>query len=266
MRGVLALFDQGIEQRAVVRGDVLHIAQVLVPAFNLEAAHARVHQRRQIGALVVVLHGEHVFVVGHKAAFVINHLVGQAAGLAAFTPVGTASCVGVADIALAAVGNAQRAMHKKLQCAVGLGANRADLLECQFSRQHDLGQPHILQKACFLGRADIGLGTGMQLDGGQVDFQQPHVLDDERIYASVIQLPGQFAGGFQFIVTQNGVQGDEDAAVEAVCMAGQPRNVCHRVVGAGARPKRRAANVDRIRAMVHGFDANIRSASWCQQF
>ena len=36
----LALFDDFVEQRAVVGGDVLHIAHVLVAALNLEAAHA----------------------------------------------------------------------------------------------------------------------------------------------------------------------------------------------------------------------------------
>ena len=180
-------------------GNVFHITHVLVAAFDFEAANARIHQRRQVGALVVVFHAQYVFVVGDKAAFGIDHLVGQAAGLAALAPIGAAPGVGVADIALAAVGHAQGAVHKEFQrTAAGVdgGADGGNLLQRQLAGQHDLREAHVLQKTRLLGGANVGLGAGVQLDGGDVQFQQAHVLHDECIHSCVIQFPGQLAGTF----------------------------------------------------------------------
>jgi hypothetical protein len=122
-------------------GDVFHITHVFVAALDLEAADTGIHQRGQVGALVVVFHGEHVFVMRHETALVIHHLVGQAAGLAAFAPVGAAPGVGVADVTLAAVGHAQCTVHKKFQRAA-LGsvacADGGNLFQRQLARQHDL--------------------------------------------------------------------------------------------------------------------------------
>jgi len=130
-------------------------------------------QRGDVGALVVVFQAEYMAVVRHKAAFVIDHLVGQATGLAAFAPVGAAPGVRGADVTLAAVGHAQRAMDKKLQRAaggVGGGADGGDLRQVQFARQHHLAKTHVLQKPGFFGRADVALGAGVQLDRRQVNF------------------------------------------------------------------------------------------------
>ncbi len=208
-----------------------------------------------------------------EAALGVCHLVGQAAGLAAVAAVGAAAGVGVADVALAAVGHAQRAVDEELD----VGAPRrihwpqrlvdgGDLLQRQFARQHDLRQAHVLQKARFLGRADVGLGAGVQLDGRQVDFQQAHVLDDQRVGTGVVHLPGHLARGLQLVVAQDGVQGDEDAAVEAVRVLHQALDVADVVARTGARAKGRAADVDGIGAVVDGFDADVGIARGREQF
>jgi len=145
-----------------------------------------------------------VFVVRHKPALGIHHLIRQATGLVAFAPVGAAPGVCGADVALTAIGHAERAVHKEFQrTALGIGccADGRNLAQVQFACQHDLRQPHVLQKACLLGGADIGLGAGMQLDRRQVDFQQAHVLNDQRVHAGVIELPGEFACALEFVVT-----------------------------------------------------------------
>jgi len=49
-------------------GHVLDVAHVLVAAFDLEAAHARVDQRSEVVALIVVLETEHMLVMGHDPA------------------------------------------------------------------------------------------------------------------------------------------------------------------------------------------------------
>jgi len=89
-----------------------------------------------------------------------------------------------------------------------------------------------------------------------VEAKQAHVLHDQRVHAGLIQLPGQGACAFQFVVAQDGVHGHKNAAVEAVRVRHQPGNVGHRVVGAGARAKRRPANVDGVGPVVDGFHAN----------
>ena len=53
------------------------------------------------------------------------------------------------------------------------GADGGDVREGEFPRQDDLGEPHVSQEAGLLSRADVALGGGVQVDGGQVQFQQP---------------------------------------------------------------------------------------------
>jgi hypothetical protein len=76
-----ALFQNLVKQAAVVGRDVFHIGHVFVAAFDFEAAQAHVDEGAQVLALVVVLHGQHMLVVGHDAALMVFDLVGQAAGL-----------------------------------------------------------------------------------------------------------------------------------------------------------------------------------------
>ena len=272
-----AALQNFVQQGAVVGGDVFHIAHVFVAAFDFEAAYACVDQRLHVGALVVVFHAQHVFVVRHEAASRVDHLVGQAAGLAAVAPVGAAPGVGVADEALAAVGHAQGAVHKEFQgCSLAVFSvlavwaqghvDAGDLCECQFAGQHQLAQAGVLQKAGFFGGADVGLGAGVQLNGRQVEFEQAHVLDDEGVYARVVQLAHELAGGLQLVVAQDGVERDENAAVEAVRVLDQPGNVLHGVVGAAARPETGAADVDGIGPVVDGFDADVGGAGGGEQF
>jgi len=83
-----------------MRRDVLHIAHVLVAAFDLEALHARVDEIPEVVALVVVFHGQEMLVVGNHAAIEVCERKGQAAGLRAVAAIGAAAGFGVADIAL----------------------------------------------------------------------------------------------------------------------------------------------------------------------
>jgi hypothetical protein len=60
------VLHDAVEDQAVVGGDVLDVGHVLVAAFDLEAADARVGQGAQVGALVVVLHRQQVLVAGQR--------------------------------------------------------------------------------------------------------------------------------------------------------------------------------------------------------
>src|SRR5690606_38882290 len=115
-----------VEQLAVVGGDVLHVAHILVAPLDLEASHAGVDQHGEVGRLVVVLHRRHVLRVGADAPGLVGDVVGQPAGLRTVAAVGAASGVGVADVALAAVGHAQRAVDEDLDDAARRVGGRAD--------------------------------------------------------------------------------------------------------------------------------------------
>jgi hypothetical protein len=207
--------------------------------------------------------------VRDEAARVVGHLVGQAAGLAAVAPVGAAAGVGVADEALAAIGHAQRSVDEKLDVAalgVGGGADGGNLLHRQLARQHNLAQARVLQKAGFFRGADVGLGAGVQLDGRQIEFEQAHVLDDEGVGPGVVDLPGHLPGAFEFIVAQDGVERDENAAVKAVGVGNQALQVAQVVACAGACTKGGAADVDGVGAVVDGLNADVGIARGGEEF
>ena len=140
---------------------------------------------------------------------------------------------------------------------VGGGAHGGDLLHGEFARQHDLRQAGVLQEARLFGRADVGLGAGVQLDGRQVELQQAHVLDDERVGPGVVHLPGHLACALQLVVAQDGVERDEHPAVEAVGVGDQALQLADVVARPGARAEGRAADVDGIGAVVDGLDADV---------
>ena len=98
---------------------------------------------------------------------------GQATELGTFATVGAAYGTGMADVALTAVGDAERTVDKELQLHVGRGAYLVDLRKGQLARQHHLGETHILQKFHLLRGAVVGLGTGVQRDGGKSSASNP---------------------------------------------------------------------------------------------
>ena len=178
--------------------------------------------------------------------------------------VSAAARLRMADVALAAVGHAERAVDEELDVGAAGRIHRAqrfvdcrNLLHRQLACQHDLREACVLQKARFFGRADVGLGAGVQLDRGQVDFEQAHVLDDQCVRARLIHLPGHLARGLQFVVAQDGVERDEDAAVEAVRVLHQALDVADVVARASPCAEGGAPDVDGVGAVVDGFDANV---------
>ena len=97
----------------------------------------------------------------------------------------------------------------------------------------------------------------MQLDGRQVEFEQAHVLDDQRIDARFVQLPGQLPAVFELRIVQDGIQRDKDLGPVAVGEIAQALDIGDIVAGAIAGPEGRAADVDGIGAVLDGLDAEI---------
>ncbi len=125
----------------------------------------------------------------------------------------------------------------------------ADLLDRQFARQHQLRKTDVGEEFRFLWPTDVALGTGMQLDRGQVELEQAHVLDDQRIDASLVQLPDLLACQLEFAVVHDRVHRHEDARPVGVRELHQPGDVLERVAGIVPRPECRAADIDGIGAV-----------------
>ncbi len=66
--------------------------------------------------------------------------------------------------------------------------DHADLVERQFAGEHDLREADVLQEARLFRGADVGLGAGVQLQRGQVELEQAHVLHDQRVDPGLVQL------------------------------------------------------------------------------
>jgi hypothetical protein len=83
----------------------------------------------------------------------------------------------------------------------------------------------------------------VELNGRQVHFQQAHVLDDERIGAGFIQLPGQQAAAVELVIVQDGIERDKDLGAVAVGKIAQAFDIGDIVAGAITGAKGRATDV-----------------------
>ena len=72
-----------------------------------------------------------------------------------------------------------------------------------------------------------------------------------------MELPGQSAGAFQFVVVQDGVERDEDIGAVAMGKIAQASDFGDIVAGAVTGTERRAADIDGIGAVLDRFDAEI---------
>ena len=138
------------------------------------------------------------------------------------------------------------------------GAHRLDLVDAQFARQHQLREAGVGEEARLRRRANVALRRGMQVDRRQVELQQAHVLDDQRVDAGVPAVVGELARRRQLVVAQDGVEGDVDAGVELVRERDEFGDVLHRIARLVAGAEGRAADVHRVGAVQDGFAADRR--------
>ena len=89
-----------------MRDSILDVSHVLIPPLDLEGMDPGLDQRVQIGTLVVIFHREQMLVIGHNTPPRVFQRVGQPTGLRTLAAIGAAPGVGLADVALAAEGNA----------------------------------------------------------------------------------------------------------------------------------------------------------------
>ncbi|KPW91180.1 Uncharacterized protein ALO75_00978 [Pseudomonas syringae pv. coryli] len=263
---VRAVFENLVQTLAIIGRDVFYVARILVAPFDLERAHAGVHQSTQVGALVVVFHRQQMLFEGHNATLIVLEGVRQAAGLRAVTTVGAAAVLRVGNIALPGERHTQRAVDEEFDGRVGLVGDCADFLQIQFAGQHQLRETGLIEKLGPAQGANIGLRTGVQFDGRNVHFHHPEVLHDQRVHAGVVELVNQLARRLQFVVMEDGVDGGEDPRVIAVREFDQLGNVTDLVAGVVPRTEARPADIDRIGTMQDGFTGDGHIPCRAEQF
>ncbi|MNG73123.1 hypothetical protein D3C79_315660 [compost metagenome] len=263
---VRAAFENGVELFAVMGSDVLHIAHVLVAAFDLERTHAGIDQVGQVGGLVVVFHRQQVLLERHHAALVVFQGVGQTAGLRAVATVGAAARLRVGDIALAGEGHAQRAVNEELDGCVGFGRDGANFLQVQLTGQHQLREAGLVEELGPGQGADVGLGAGVQLDRRDIQLHHPQVLHDQRIDARVVELVDQLARRLQLVVVEDGVDGGEHPRMVAPGELDQLGDIADLVAGVMARAEAWAADVDGISAVQDRFAGDGHVTRRAEQF
>lgn len=147
-------------------------------------------------------------------------------------------------------------MDEELDRRVSLVGNRADLLQVQLARQHQLGETCLVEELRPGQGADVGLGAGVQLDRRDIQLHHPQVLDDQRVDAGVVELMDQLAGRLQLVVVQDGVDGGEHPGMVAPGKFHQACDFAHFVAGVVPRTKAWATDVHGVGAMQNGLAGN----------
>lgn len=164
--------QDGVQLLAIPGGDVLDVVEPLEAPFNLEGADPCGDQRLQVVGLIHVFQGEQVAVFHQHLPRQRLQGTGQSTELGALAAVRAAPGAGVADVALAAVGDAQGTVDEELQLHARGGAYLADLRKGELAGQHHR-EAHVLQKLYLFRGAVVGLGAGVQRDGGKSSASSP---------------------------------------------------------------------------------------------
>ncbi|RMS01327.1 hypothetical protein ALP75_204133 [Pseudomonas syringae pv. actinidiae] len=265
-RQVRAVFKNLVQTLAVIGGNVFDVACVFIATFDLEGAHASVHQIAQVGALVIVFHRQQVFFEGNDAALIILERVRQAAGLRAVATVGAAAILRMGNVALPGERHTQCAVDEELDGSIGFTGDVTNFLQVQLAGQHQLRETGLIEKLRPVQGANIGLRAGVQLDGRNVQFHDPEVLHDQRIDTCVVELMNQLAGWLQLVVMQDGVDRGEDSRMVAMGEFHQLGDIADLVAGVMSRTKASPADVHRVGAMQDGFAGDGHVPGRAEQF
>ena len=136
-----------------------------------------------------------------------------------------------------------------------LGSRRSadgpDLLQREVAFENHPRKPRLAQKPRPFGRAVRNLRRGVQFHR-KVHPPQSHVLHDQRVDARGDQRPGLPFGGLQFVVPHERVERGMGPHPEAVGVLHDPGDLPVGVPCGLPRAEPRAADIDRIGAVIHG--------------
>ena len=248
----LPLHD-AVQELAVVGGGVFDVVHVLQTAFDFEGGDAGVDHGAEMVGGGEVAEREEVLVFAQEVAVGVVEVVGGAAGLRTAAAVAAAVVEVLAEVALAAVADAEGPLDKGFQLDGGVAAYVLHLLEGGLAGQDDAAEADTLQKLDARQVGVVGLGAGMELDGRQVAFQQAEVLDDGGIDSGVVELVEHADGILYLVVEEECVDGGKDACVVEVGVLCQPLDVRKGVAGGFAGTESRGTDVDGVGTVVDGF-------------
>ena len=106
----------------------------------------------------------------------------------------------------------------------------------------------------------------MKGNGGQVEPEQCHVLDNKRIHACVVKVVNHRLNSFQLMVIDDGVDSAIDASVILMGKVNKTFNGLDVVACLRPCPKCAGTNVYRIGTVLDGLDAYFFVLGWSKKF
>ena len=253
--------NEFVELFAVVGRDVFNVSRVFEPPLDLKACDTRLNELFKVGALIVIHQAQDMFVSREKPARAIVDGVGKAAWLRAFAAVGGPPALGAGKVAAPGIGNAERAVHEKLDAGAVNGLTApGDFSQGELARQDHLVKPEAVEKPGFFGRPDIALGGSVQFYGGQIQFQEPQILNNERIHARTVSVPGKLPGFFNFVLKKDGIKRQVDSRVVIFSPGRKRLNGSEGISRRSAGPEAGTADINGVGTMINRGTGHIRVA------
>ena len=243
--------DDPIELLAIGSCHILHIGDIFQTTFNLKRSGSSLSQFQQMIALIQILEGEQIAIVLHLSAIGIHKRERHAAELGTGTSIGTPSETMLRGIADARVTDAQSPVDEHLEFHIRhLTMDRRNLLQREFTGKHGSHEALLTQPAHLLDTPVIRLRGSMKRQ--LTHREDGHILHQDGIHTSLAQFAQQLAGGIQFLVIDNGIDGDIDLRAEAMGIVTKLTNIIDAVAYSCSRSKTGSTDIDCISPMVYG--------------
>ena len=192
-----------------IRGrHVLDVAYILQPSLYLEASDTCIHHRFEVAEAIHVAKREQVLVLDKRPTFSIFEREGQSAELGALATIGRTAETVLRGIATPAIRDAEGTVDEDFEAGLRNGLmDVAYLVEREFASQHNLFEALFAEPRHLLCGTVVHLCACMEGNGRQKPLSispegegtQGHILNDEGICSSVIEVPCYEACLLQFV-------------------------------------------------------------------
>ena len=237
-----------------------HVADVggaLEATFDLERADAGVDQIAKPRYQVEILQREQGLVAHQHPTGGVDQIIHRPAGLDALAAVGAAAVEIFREPAVAAVADAEGAVHEKLQLTLHGRTYRPDVVQRELPFEHQAAGAQGLIPLGVFYRSDGALGGGVEGHRDVFPAEDALVADDEGVGPGI--LAGEHhAVHFRELVLGNAdIESDENARAELMGVVAQGGDILHRIAGILAGAEERAAYINGIGTAVDGRDADF---------
>ena len=260
-----------VEEPLVLTRDGRDVLRLLLAAFDLEAANAGVGDRGEVLVGSEILRRDEVASIELAAVSRVGENVVLPARLCAGAAIGAALRDHPRHVALAGVGDAERAVHERLEAERGHGrVNRADVVEGVLAGEHHALDTELLHDRGAGGVVHRHLRRSMQLERGVDALDQPDdadVLDDGCVDSAI----DGAAEESQRIAKLGGLEEDVEGEVNpAPALVSDPARLLHfvhrqlRALVPGVEPL--GAKIDRVGAIGDGSADGVEGAGGSEKF